>query len=120
MDSLTHALRRSSLRHITTSMLLCQVFHNLYSTTTTTTTASASAEWEQEEEGPPGQGQGDCEGLLDTLDELVDLASEVEEADSDKYAVFARIGGAVRGLLLERCFENDNEGPSPQRRERGV
>ena len=55
------------------------------------------------------------EGLLETLCELVDLASEMEERDDDKYAVFARVGGAVRTLLQGR-----QDAPSLARRESSV
>ena len=45
-----------------------------------------------------------CEfpGLMETLDELVDLALEMTESKDDKYAGFAKVGGAVRDLLIQR------------------
>ena len=114
------------MRHISTRCSCARC------STTSSATASPlvrqTEEW-QDADSEQGWGQGqeaDYEGLLDTLDELVDLAADVEEREDDRYAVFARIGGAVRGLLLERYFENDNQGahphPTPEngREEKGV
>ena len=92
---LVKALRRSSLRHMTTSMLISQVFHNLLSTGN-----PGSGDNAKEEETPAAA----CEfpGLMETLDELVDLALEMTEREDDKYAGFAKVGGAVRDLLIQR------------------
>jgi hypothetical protein len=136
VDALTQALRRSSLRHMTTSMLVCQVFHNMLSTPAASSASSSSAAEAMVEAMETG-----CEELLDTLDELVDLAVEMQDEGRedaagagqggngyDKYAAFARVGGAVRELLLQQLTaaeeaeekEVARAGPSRGREEKGV
>ena len=107
---LVKALRRSSMRHMTTSMLIVQVFHNLLST--------SKFEGDEEKEGKVDNTQEQDKaavsacgfpGLMDTLDELVDLASETTEGEDDKYARFAKVGSAVRDLLIQRDRKHGRE-----------
>lgn len=86
--SLIGALRRASLANISTSLLICQVFHNLLSKIDSKSQEIIT--WKQE-----------LTDLEETLEELVDLAAEFSEDDNDKYANFFRVGKAVQKLLFE-------------------
>ena len=100
---LVKALRRSSMRHMTTSLLISQVFHNLLSTSNNKGNRKMG-DAEDITTGFDESAVDACEfpGLMETLDELVDLAQELTESKDDKYAGFAKVGGAVRDLLIER------------------
>eukprot|EP00605_Chrysophyceae_sp_TOSAG23-4_P001268 GSChrysophyteH1.ASY1.ANO1.1379.1 assembled CDS len=88
VGALVTALRRSSLRNLPTSTLICQAFHNIVSATRSD--RDAGEETAEVALHPPG--------LKETLDELVDLADELED---DKYSSFVQVGRAVQKLLVE-------------------
>ena len=83
LGALVAALRRSSLRNLPTSTLICQAFHNIVSAT-----RAAGDEIGDEALNPPG--------LSETLEELVDLADEL---DDSKYEAFVHVGRAVQQLI---------------------
>ena len=83
LGALVAALRRSSLRNLPTSTLICQAFHNIVSAS-----RAAGDEVADDALNPPG--------LSETLEELVDLADEL---DDDKYAAFVHVGRAVQQLI---------------------
>ena len=86
VGALVTALRRSSLRNLPTSTLICQAFHNIVSATRTA--RDAGEETAEMALHPPG--------LMETLDELVDLADELGDT---KYESFVNVGKAVQNLL---------------------
>jgi hypothetical protein len=95
VGALVSALRRSSLRNLSTSTLICQAFHNIISSAKADLALAAGDDGASDvasdvATNPPG--------LLDTLDELVDLADELDDI---KYANFVNVGKAVQKLLLD-------------------
>lgn len=90
-SALVSALRRSSLRNLPTSTLICQAFHNLIA-------ATKAAQAAGEEGSNSSEAAMHPAGLQETLEELVDLAAELSET-SDQYASFVNVGRAVQNLL---------------------
>jgi len=90
-SALVSALRRSSLRNLPTSTLICQAFHNLIA-------ATRAAQAAGEEGSNSSEAAMHPAGLQETLEELVDLAAELSET-SDQYASFVNVGRAVQNLL---------------------
>ena len=113
---LVKALRRSSLRHMTTSMLISQVFHNLLARPTYSSKSGEEKKNSSEvDEDALGVPSTEFPGLMETLDELVDLALEMTEREDDKYAGFAKVGGAVRELLIQKDKDQGREWAKSER-----
>ena len=96
VHALVAALRRSSLRNLTASTLICQALHNLISGTkniSSQQTAGRIAKYSTED-----ISAAHAPGLQETLAELVDLAAELSET-SDQYTAFVNVGRAVQSLL---------------------
>ena len=91
VGALVSALRRSSLRNLSTSTLICQAFHNLIAATKTSNSAAEELSIGSKDALNPS-------GLQETLEELVDLAAELSSG-SDSYAAFVNVGRAVQRLL---------------------
>jgi hypothetical protein len=91
MGALVSALRRSSLRNLSTSTLICQAFHNLIAATKSAEEVSSGTQRSLNSAlNPPG--------LSETLEELVDLAAELTSG-ADQYSALVNVGRAVQKLL---------------------